>query len=158
MKLQVFIEPNRIPIEGRTGKVSIRIVPLDDDSKKKFEIAPSLYSENVQDVELFDEPQTIDLSDGEIKKDFTLRYPTCNAAAVRVYVLGLEDDDELLDDNDSNNHFKLKAVRRKIPRNTRFVNRPIKVYSWFEIILFFFAGISTLGAIFEGISLWKQFQ
>jgi hypothetical protein len=158
LKLQVNIRPNYLPTEGRKGTISLKIIPLDDESHKEFQVATSIFAENVQSIESFENPINIDLSDGESEANFSIRYPTCTTAAIRVYVLGLGDDDELLDENGANNHFKFQTRGRTIPHDTRYINRPIKVYSWFELILFFFAGMSTIGAIFEGISLWKSFQ
>jgi len=159
LKLQVIILPNRFPIEGRKGEISIKIIPLNDISHKKFEAAASLFMENVRSAEITDEPITIDLSKGEHEGNFLIRYPTCTAAAIRFYVMGLGDNDELLDENEVNHNYKTTEEKFvEIPIGTRYVNRPIKVYSWFELILFLFAGMSTIGAICEVISLWKSFQ
>jgi len=101
---------------------------------------------------------TVDLNDRAKGIRWGVSYPTCANASINVYVTGLSNDDVLLDKNDVNSTLKTPRHHSIIPEDTRYLVVPIKIYSWLEILLFFFAGISTIGAITEIISLLHTFD
>jgi len=94
------------------------------------------------------------------KKPYTwsVILPQSGIIDYRIYISGLTESDILLDDFNSEQLYK-KSIDEKpieVPDDTRYYLKTIKIWAMSEILLFFFAGIATLGAIFEILNFFLK--
>lgn len=144
------------PIEGYEGAIVIRIIPLDEEAHTTIETMIELLSPGIFTYQMYGEFATMDLTDGEKTKGWPITYPVAGMSELRVYIKDLKNDDIILDDKNVVCKYSLTYPHSEVPKGTRFYMRPVKIFSMIEIILYIFAGISTIGALFEILSFFLK--
>lgn len=154
--ISVFQGSKGIPIEGRNGRIVAELIPLDEEAHTELETMIEFLSGGLFTTQVYDEFTKMNLVTGNKTIVWNIIIPTAGMSELRVYIKDLKDEDIILDEKNADCKYKLRFPHKEVPLKTRFYMKPVKIYSLSEIMLYLFAGLSTLGAVFEILSFFLK--
>ena len=151
-KLVSFLSRDGKAIEANVGKIISTFTALDNDTNLSISVLPEIRTQGIDEQYSSSYTETMDLQilkEGS-KYEWTTTFPSAGLCELRIYLKDLPDDIKVLDDFGGLLGLKgIGYLPAKIPSGTRFYLKQIRVYSLYELLLFLFAGLSMIGAIFE---------
>lgn len=143
-------------IEGHKVIITADIMALDEEAQTMLDVVLELRTSDEHSA--YTKVEKMDLYTTEAFIDWPLYLPISGIHEFRVFILNLDDEDVLLDEDGVEcTYFATRNYpERYVPPNTRYYVKLLKIYSLFDLLLFLFAGASMIGAVFEVLNFFLK--
>lgn len=141
-------------IENNRGKIKSNIKIIEGKLEKDVEITYQIvYSAQVTNQILSNKWHPFMEGDS----NWEITYPNAGISEFRLFFKNFDDNDIILDEFNGDQQFSYQSYGDQlISINTRYYSRPFRIISLNDLLLFFFAFVSGIGAIFEVLNFFLK--